>query len=160
MKINIGCGTDIRKDFLNVDIRNLPSTDVTCDAIDLRNFIKNEEVEFIVAQHLLEYIPRDQLLIALEEWTRILKPSGILEIRVTDIKEVTKALYLNTISKEMGLHHEMVLSLLYGKRAHQYDVKYNGFTSEFLQGILVGQGFEIISTAIENYDIILTTKKK
>jgi len=83
----------------------------------------------------------------------------LLEIRVLDIAAVTKALYLNSVSKEMGLHHEMVLALLYGTQDNVYNTKLNGFTNEFLQGVLTGLGLTVVHTVEEDYDIIITAKK-
>jgi len=158
-KLNLGCGTDIREEFANVDIQALPDVDLVADVMEL-DFIPDRSVDFIVAQHLLEYIPRPRMVETLNEWKRILSVNSVLEVRVTDISLVVKQLYLNEkVSKEMGLHSEMVLSLLYGKQINDYDIRYNGFTSEFLQGVLAGCGFRIINVAHEDYDVVISAQK-
>jgi hypothetical protein len=157
-KLNLGCGVDIRPDFLNIDIQSLPGVDFVCDARDLEA-IEDSSVKFIVAQHFLEYIPRQDMISSFLEWKRILKPGGLLEIRSTDISQLTKALYLHGISPEMGLHDEMVISLLYGQQLHEYDIRCNGFTPSFLQGVLVGCGFTIQGNVIEDLDFITTARK-
>jgi ubiquinone/menaquinone biosynthesis C-methylase UbiE len=158
-KLNLGAGTDIRKDFVNIDIQKFPGVDAIIDVIDLSP-IEDESVDFIVAQHLLGFIRRKDMLPALTEWRRVLKPHGVLEIRALDISKLTQAMYLNHISPEMGLHNEMVISLLYGQQLDDYDIRYNGFTPSFLGGILVGCGFGITNNVIEDMDFILTAKKK
>jgi len=159
VRLNLGSGEDNRSNFVNIDIRNLPGIDIVTDAANLKAGFANDSVDFIVAQHLLEYIPRNKMLPALTEWKRVLKPGALLEIRVLDIAAVTKALYLNSVSKEMGLHHEMVLALLYGTQDNVYNTKLNGFTNEFLQGVLTGLGLTVVHTVEEDYDIIITAKK-
>lgn len=158
LKINAGSGEDVRTGFINVDIQNLPGVDLLLDCRDLSIF-DDESVDFIVAQRLLEYIPRKDMLLTLKEWYRVLKINGCVEIRVTDISLLTKSLYLNNVSSEMGFHDEMVISLIYGQQLSEYDVKYNGFTSSFLQGVLTGCGFTIINSEKEDLDCIITGQK-
>ena len=159
-KLNLGCGIDVREEeYINIDIQPLPDIDLVADVMEL-HFIPDGSISYIVAQHLLEYIPRPRMVETLNEWKRMLSVDSVLEIRVTDIGLVTKQLYLNDqVSKEMGLHNEMVLSLLYGKQLDEYDTRYNGFTSEFLQGVLTGCGFKIIGVVHEDYDVIISAMK-
>jgi len=160
LKLNLGAGIDIRRpDFLNVDIQCFPGIDLISDARDLF-VIEDSSMEFIVAQHILEYIPREDMLLSVFEWKRLLKDNGILEIRCTDLSQLTKALYLNNISTEMGMHDEMVVALVYGQQINKYDIRYNGFTSSFLQGVLRACGFRIINNVIEGLDFILSAQKK
>lgn len=156
--LNLGCGTDTRKDYFNIDIQPFPGVDLISDVCDL-DIIESDSIEYIVAQHVLEFLPRRKTLDALKEWRRILKPFHNLEIRVPDIGRITQNLYLNSVSKEMGLHDEMVLSLLYGKQLNEFDVVRNGFTSEFLQGVLTGIGFKIIGVVFEDFDVIISAQK-
>jgi SAM-dependent methyltransferase len=158
-KINLGCGGDIRSDFVNMDIQLFPDIDAGMNAFDLR-VIKDDSIDFIVVQHLLEYIPRKHMLSAINEWKRILRPEGHLEIRVVDLDFLMRSKYLNGVSKEMGLHSEMVISLIYGQQLNEYDIRYNGFDSELLEGILIGCGFSIANKVKEDIDIIVTGYKK
>jgi predicted SAM-dependent methyltransferase len=158
VKLNLGCRSDIRPGFVNIDIQEFPGVDQVLDAVTMTGYADNS-IDFIVAQHLLQFIPRAKTVTALQNWLRILKPGAPLEIRVTDLAVVTRSLYLNNISQEMGLHHEMVISFLYGKQRDQHDICQNGFTSDFLQGILVGVGYQINNVVTEEYDVILTAVK-
>lgn len=158
MKLNLGCGEDVREGFYNVDIRPLPGVDLVANACKLPTIASNS-VDFIVAQHLLEYIPRARMVEALYEWRRLLKSGGVLEVRVVDLEDVTKEMYMNTKSGEMGLHHEMVLSMLYGRQDNPHDVRFNGFTQQFLEGVLTGCGYEINNCVKEDYDVIVTAIK-
>ena len=158
VQLNLGCYKDCRKNFINIDIQPFDGVDQVIDATELKGFSDNS-VDFIVAQHLLEYIPRKKMVPALTEWLRVLKKECPLEIRITDLAKVTQSLYLNGISDEMGLHHEMVISMLYGKQKDSFDIRYNGFTSDFLQGVLTGIGYTINFVTTEGYDVIITAVK-
>jgi len=152
-KLNIGAGTDIRKDFINLDIRNLEGIDLVAD---IRTCTLPMKFDYIVCQHLLEYIPRASMVPVLTKLKDALSPSGILEIRVTDWSLVSKYLYLNMLSGEQGISHEMALSLLYGRQANSYDIRYSGFTADYLQGVLNTVGFRLLTIVIEDFDIIVT----
>lgn len=158
VKLNLGCGADARPGFVNIDIQSFPGVDIIQDVSALAQFT-DSSVDFMVAQHLLEYIPRPLMIKTLTEWFRILKPGAPLEIRVSDLSKITQSLYLNGISDEMGLHHEMVISMLYGKQKNIHDIRYNGFTSDFLQGVLVGLGYTLNFVVSEGYDVIITAVK-
>jgi predicted SAM-dependent methyltransferase len=157
-KLNLGSGTDIREEYVNIDIQSFPGIDIIADATNL-SFIPDESIDYIVAQHLLEYVPRPLTIKTLNEWWRLLSFRSVLEIRVTDVGLLVKGLYLNQVSKEMGVHDEMVMSMLYGKQLDMYDIRYNGFTSEFLQGVLTGVGYRIIGVAHEDYDVIISAQR-
>ncbi len=157
-KINLGCGTDIRENCLNVDIQPFKGVDLIADVSDLR-FLEEKSVDYIVAQHILEYIPRNFIVKTLIGWRLLMDEESHLELRVTDIAALTKSLYLNQVSGEMGFSHEMVMALIYGKQKDSYDMRYSGFTSEFLQGILTSCGFFTANVAHEDNDIILTAKR-
>ena len=159
IKLNLGCGPqDIRPDYVNIDIVDYPGVDKVADARNL-SFYENDSVEYIVAQHLLEYIPRKDMSSTLREWHRVLKQDSHLEIRVTDIATIFKSAFHNSISGEMGIPVEMVLSLLYGKQENENDIKLNGFSATYLQGVLSVLGFSCTNMVYENYDIILSAKK-
>jgi hypothetical protein len=49
--------------------------------------------------------------------------------------------------------------MLYGKQVHGYDIRYNGFTPEYLEGMTSGLGFKTIGIIKEEYDFILTVNK-
>lgn len=159
VKLNLGCGRDIRGGFTNIDVANYPDINMQADARKLDMYLDNS-VDFIVAQHLLEYIPRKHMVLSLREWYRVLKPNGELEIRVTDLALLCRNLYQNGISPEMGMAEEMVTALIYGRQSNNWDIKYNGFTAGTLQGVMYGVGFRAISNvAREDLDVIVTGVK-
>lgn len=78
-KLNVGCGTDIKKDWVNLDNANLPGVDVVHDINDLPLPFEDDEFDYILCQDILEHI---EYIPVLKELHRILKEKGIIEIRV------------------------------------------------------------------------------
>jgi ubiquinone/menaquinone biosynthesis C-methylase UbiE len=79
MKLNVGCGTDIREGFTNIDSRAGPGVNLIVDVTKGLPF-DSDSVDQIVCNHTLEHIVQWERVV--EEFYRVLKNGGILEIRV------------------------------------------------------------------------------
>lgn len=79
MKLNLGCGKDIKKGWLNCDYLPGEGVDKVFDASEPFPFDANIFDE-VLASHVLEHIQNwpDVIL----ECHRVLKPNGMLEVRV------------------------------------------------------------------------------
>jgi len=79
-KLNLGCGRDIKKGWINLDIANLEGVDVVHDLNNLPLPFDDEEFDYIVCydifEHIFDYIP------LLKELHRIVKKDSIIEIKV------------------------------------------------------------------------------
>lgn len=78
-KLNLGCGTDIRSGWINVDKANLSGVDVVHDLEALPLPFADEQFELVCAKDVLEHLDYARLL---REIHRILKPGGLVEIQV------------------------------------------------------------------------------
>lgn len=78
-RLNLGCGHDIREGWINLDISPIEGVDVVHDINNLPLPFDNESMDYILCQDIFEHIEYIPLL---EELHRILKPGGIVEIRV------------------------------------------------------------------------------
>jgi ubiquinone/menaquinone biosynthesis C-methylase UbiE len=79
-RLNLGCGKDIKKGYVNVDIVKLPGVD---RIVDLNKFpwpFEPAEFDEILCKHVLEHL--EKLDKSMKELLRILKPGGKLKILV------------------------------------------------------------------------------
>jgi len=164
LRLNVGCGQEIRPKedgWINIDIANFPGVDLICPAQKIGEHFQEGSVDFICCQHLLQFLPRAEIVPFLQTCYRLLKPKGAsLEIRVPEIGKIAQAYHLNKVSGELGFSAEMFLSLLYGTQEDGGMVRKSGYTSEFLQGILVAAApFKINNLVYEEYDVVLTAEK-
>lgn len=87
MKLNLGAGNDIRAGFVNHDIAELPGINVVHN-LNIYPWPWNDaEFDEIVANDLLEHL--DDFMKSMEELFRILKPGGIVKVKVPYWNSVT-----------------------------------------------------------------------
>jgi len=79
-KLNLGCGDDIRKDFLNVDFEKFPGVDLVYDLNKLPYPFKSNSFSKIVLRSILEHLEDPYRV--MKELYRIAKPKAIISIRV------------------------------------------------------------------------------
>jgi SAM-dependent methyltransferase len=83
MKLNLGCGRDIKQGFVNLDYMPLPGVDVVADlerCADTKLPFEDNTFNDILASHLIEHITN--VLPLMEELHRISKPDGLLMIKI------------------------------------------------------------------------------
>ena len=79
-KLHLGCGKDIRKGFINVDLVNLPGVDVWFDLNKFPWPFGDNQFEEVISIATFEHL--DNLVKVMEEVYRISKPNAIIDIRV------------------------------------------------------------------------------
>jgi len=77
MKLNLGCSTDLRPDYINIDI--YPPADELVDLSKAWPW-SDSSVEYIRAHDIVEHLP-SKILTMNEAW-RVLRPGGKFEIFV------------------------------------------------------------------------------
>lgn len=78
-KLNVGCGNDIRKGWVNLDIAKLAGVDIVHDIQKIPWPIKNNTFDEIECSDILEHVDYIPIL---KEMHRIIKKGGILRIKV------------------------------------------------------------------------------
>lgn len=143
MKLHIGCGIrDFGFDWVHIDGSNYPHIKYH-DVTNLSQF-RNNTVDLIYSAHLLEYFDREEVVILLNEWKRVLKPEGRLRLAVPDFRKMM-SLY---IDKDFRL--ENFLGPIFGKMPMGTKTIYHRTTYDFdsLSHLLMEVGFK----NVERYD--------
>ena len=79
-KLNLGCGKDILKGYINLDIAKLPGVDIVCDIEKEKLPFEDNSINNVYTNNVLEHIKN--LEFVMEEIHRILKPNGKVQIIV------------------------------------------------------------------------------
>lgn len=88
--INLGCGPNLLKSFVNIDYEWLPGLDICCD---ITKGIPAEDgiARGIYSEHCLEHLTLDQCRFVLLECHRVLAPKATLRIVVPDLQVYARA---------------------------------------------------------------------
>ena len=74
---------------------------------------------------MIEHFTRQEWEQIRQDWVRVLKPGGVLEIRCPDIQKLCQ---LVVIGRDIELH----ISRIYGQQGDEGQLHKNGFTEELL----------------------------
>ena len=90
IKLNIGCGTDYKDGWINIDNNsdnNIKKLDLNWD---LRNALpfKDETIDFIFHEHFMEHLTPQESLKSLNDFKRVLKPGGVMRIAMPDMEDI------------------------------------------------------------------------
>jgi predicted SAM-dependent methyltransferase len=92
--LNIGCGDNHKKEFINIDYNWRPGINL-CWNINYSLPIKPDSMEGVFSEHCMEHLSYDEAQRALSDFFRVLKPGGVVRISVPDAE-----LYLETYHKQ------------------------------------------------------------
>jgi len=141
--LHLGCGGQHLKGFINIDWRKTDATDLVFDIRRLP--YPDNSVLRIENYHLIEHLPRNDLLRTLREWYRVLVPGGKLVIECPDF---------DTVVREYIDGNDERLNNIFGLQRFSGDVHYFGYNFERLEKILRETGFkEIESKPPQDYHV-------
>lgn len=138
-RVNLGCGDDFRQGWINIDIR--PAGNIIADVRCLP--LKEGSVSVIVANDILEHFWHLETPGLLREWHRVLRPWGLLEVKVPNMWWLSRAL----LSRKRSVLPAM--ENIYG--GHRFgpgglwDTHHWGWTPPLLESLLRDHGFVPVS---------------
>src|SRR5215207_3868086 len=140
-RLNWGCGEHTREGWINSDIKEAPGVDVVGD-VRSGLPLASESVDYAVSVHALPELSYPELVPALEELLRVLKPQGVLRLILPDLDKAVRA-YLDR--DEEYFHHvrddadspggRFITQILW------YGYSRSLFTAEFASELLRRAGF-------------------
>jgi predicted SAM-dependent methyltransferase len=146
-RLNLGCGFDHREGYLNVDIHEFHHPDLLADVTKL-NMLPASAYEAIVAQDVLEHLPRTTTVTVLREWSRLLVDGGVLHLRVPsviDLVELMKAPEHQPVEQQ-----ERFIQCLFGTQAYSEDTHYTTFTEPLLRNYLGQADLEVTTWGLRD----------
>ncbi len=90
--LNLACGRDYRKGWTNIDNKQMYHGDFEVDIDADVNTLEweNNTVDFILANHFIQYVPPEQMEILLKRWLGWLKHGGSLYIEAGNVLNVCR----------------------------------------------------------------------
>ncbi len=135
-KLNLGCGKDIKKGYVNLDSVKLPGVDIVMNLNDYPWKLEDNHFDEIICYHVLEHLENFEM--SMNELHRILNKNGILKIRVPHFSSAgawtdpqhKRAFgyftfdYFVLNKKNDYLSHETVIKFRYIKKRLRFNKKY------------------------------------
>lgn len=83
-KLNLGCGTDIRLGYINIDLIPQNSKVIAANVLDLDKYVKPKSCDEVVANFIIEYLTPQQLPVLIDKIKQSLCEDGIVTIMSLD----------------------------------------------------------------------------
>lgn len=150
-KLNLGCGKDYKKGWVNVDFDKNVKADEYFDLA--KPFpLKKSGFDYILLQDVLEHFTKEAAKSLLKECRKVLSVRGRIEIRVPDVLQIIKQ-----FKKDPGV----MIEFIYGHvsdssefQSHKY-----GYTVNSLKRVLKSAGFNPVSVRKETTNTICIAEK-
>ena len=132
-RLNIGCGHISMRDYVNIDMRELPGVDIVSDVGDLP--FDASSIDEIYSSHVLEHFPREHLTgVLLPYWVSLLRSGGQLVAVVPD----AEAILTDYGSGQMSF--DDLRELTYGLQEYEGDFHFDMFSYENFEAIFRAAG--------------------
>lgn len=140
-RLNWGCGSWTEPGWINSDIKDGPGIDISCDIREGLP-LDSDSIDYAVSIHSLPEIPYPEIVPALQELRRVLKPEGVLRISLPDLDKGIAAYQRNDHSyflipdeEVKNIGSKLIVQLLW------YGWSRTLFTHDFIEELLRKAGF-------------------
>jgi predicted SAM-dependent methyltransferase len=143
-RLNWGCGTDPEPGWINSDIKDDPTVDISCDILEGLP-LDSGSIEYAVSIHALPELRYPDLLPALAELRRVLATGGMLRLALPDLDRGIRAYldedrdyFLIPDEDASSIGSKFIVQMLW------YGYSKSLFTHDFIIELLEKAGFEEI----------------
>lgn len=144
-RLHWGCGRKARPGWINSDKQGGPGIDLRCDIRDGLP-LPAESLDYVVSIHALQELAYRDLVPALEELRRVLKPAGVLRLGLPDLDKGIEAYrqndggYFHVPDEDArSLGGKLIVQMLW------YGHSRSMFTYAFIEELLRRAGFRHVS---------------
>ena len=160
MKLNVGCGRDIREGYVNLDFRDIEGVNIVCDMLKEDIPLDDNSVDEILAKDILEHFMLADTDMILKKWYRVLRPKGWLQIEVPNTMLNVGEFLAGTTKCAKGQDiAERFSQIMYGKQDYPGNCHYQLFDEKRLQDVCEKAGFIHIKTWTYGRALCVQVKK-
>lgn len=140
-RLNWGCGEWAHAGWINSDIKENAGVDIVADIRDGLP-IESDSIDYAVSVHSLPEIPFAELVPALVELRRVLKPGGVLRLVLPDLDKGIAAYQRNDSSYfKVPDQDAQSVGAKFVTQMVWYGYSRSLFTHEFIEELLYKAGF-------------------
>ncbi len=145
MKLNLGCGGDIREGYVNIDVRRTDNRVLVLDLEkELLSRFQDQSVEEIIAKDFIEHVSWRRVEDLLRDCYRVLKKGGRMYIQVPDLEAIARKVILDPSFCHGDLCGWKAISFwVYGGQDYPENTHKAGFTIPTLKRLLESIGFVV-----------------
>ena len=140
LKLDIGCG-EVKRGDIGVDLRKTDSVDIVADARMLP--FRDGSFDHVYSSHLIEHFSHREVKSVLDEWIRVLKKHGVIEIRCPDLRARALLFFLSPTWQNVRN--------IYGEQDYPLNQHRCGFSYGLLKHVLESCGIKNIKRVIKGY---------
>jgi predicted SAM-dependent methyltransferase len=145
VRLNWGCGSHVMPGWINSDVKRAPEIDLVAD-IKRGLPLAGDSVDYAVSVHALPELRYDEIVPALGELRRVLKPGGVLRLVLPDLDKAIRAYvagdhgYFDLVADDAEtLGGRLVTQILW------YGYSRTLFTEDFAEELLERAGFQDVA---------------
>jgi predicted SAM-dependent methyltransferase len=145
MRLNLGCGNDIKEGFINIDTyNNMKGIDLNADIMNLP--FKDETIDEVYISHVMEHFSFDNVMMVFKEINRVLMIGGDLKIYVPDFQ---------TCVNDWNESDDKWASLdrIFGSQTHPGNYHFCGYTLETLKKIVEDFNFNVVENVLRSNEV-------
>ena len=125
VNLHLGCGKRYLPGYIHIDINEYPHIDYNHDIKTLPMF-SDKSVDLIYTCGTFEYFDRYEAINILKEWSRVLKPKGILRISVPDFDSIVKVYLQNDKNLDGVVDLVRTGGIDFCQQCHENNKKFSG----------------------------------